>query len=135
MTLEQIELATRLVAHPRWGWRPGMVYTRSMWGGQRAVIWGIGKRGPLMSCYLTGGDDIAPMGDDECWPELTDGATVGVLLEMLTAVSTEGFQLIYTPWCNDDARWRCGADGSGEHGALTAGEVVALALLEAWGSP
>jgi len=111
MTEEQIELARRLIAHPRWEW-PAFI----------RVDW-------------TDIDEVAyPI------PDLTNAATGGVLLEMVVeAAGIEGRDLHAAP--DTDEGWYvclpCLWDGYDENSmnflGATLAESCARALLALWG--
>ncbi|HHO51604.1 MAG TPA: hypothetical protein ENK18_12200 [Deltaproteobacteria bacterium] len=103
------ELAEQIVHHPRWSWREGMADAQ----GVRVVdldLW-------------TGSDAL---------PDLSDFATAGVLLGVLTETG------LFTDVVLQDGEWIVAVDlpGEGLQGwaADTLGEAAAWALLAAWGA-
>jgi len=98
-----VELARRLVAHPRWTWRPGA----------KAV----GRRG-LPAAWFRVEEPVGRLSGEwaDAVPDLADAATAGVLLGMLGRPTT-----IPCGWVLD---WHRGG---------TLGEAAARALLSAWG--
>lgn len=103
------ELAEQVARHPRWSWREGMADTT----GVRVVdleLW-------------TGADAL---------PNLSDFATAGVLIELLTETG------LFTDVVLQDGEWIVAVDlpGEGLQGwaAETLGEAAAWALLAAWGA-
>lgn len=108
MTPEQIEIARRLVAADWWEWRVGML---DQYG--RRFPWDGGRARPSMDVL----------------PDLTDGATGGVLLGMIRSIGAYSVGAVYpdgtvpirimTP--NNRDVTRCGA---------TIAHAAALALLE-----
>ena len=111
MTPDQIDLARRLVACPRWRWLPGMCFvddTGSIWRVQ--TLW-----------------HAAHVHSDRL-PDLTDPATAGCLLAALVAADPGAGWGVS---CGPDVGWRatsCDHDLSG----ATCGEAVARALLVVW---
>ncbi len=126
MTPEQTTLAKQLVAHPRWRWAPGIVYTRTMWTDQRAMVWWILKN-RLGSIYLDGGDIIYPDKNDHCLPDLLHPATTGALLD--TLMEAIGTNVIVHLDAEVHVFWP-GSDGT--HASACLGEALVKALLEAW---
>lgn len=153
MTPEQIELARRLVAHPRWAWKPGMQIAATYWlmsRHGRCDIPGSWHDGRVVGVQGVDGecardlhgypsapaDDGSPLVHDDCGnivasdardlPDLTDDATAGVLLGVLA------LRMRREPW--DDAvwphgtGWRVRRDGGIYPGAAL-GEACARALL------
>ena len=105
MTPDQIDLARRLVACPRWRWMPGMGVTR--WS-DYDVLWRTNRVSTLA--------ERGTFWLSEGWlPALTDPATAGCLLAMLGRPTT-----LPAPWICD---W---------HAGVPLGEAVARALLVVW---
>ena len=129
MNDEQKELARRLAAHPRWVWRRGVQPEYSLapfvWRCERVEEDGWNPQ----HC-----DDIAlpdgwPGAKREAWPDLTDAATGGVLLDMLGA----GRCVVrdrYLDGVGDE--WTVGRGNHGGRGTTLA-EACARALLAEWG--
>lgn len=75
MTPDQIDLARRLVACPRWRWLPGMLWSIGPQPG-----WVRASTGRVLSAHEDGGPVRAPK---SCLPDLTDPATAGCLLALV----------------------------------------------------
>lgn len=132
MTPAQLDLARRLVAHPKFRWVEGML-------AQEAGNTAAGR----VTSYLPsapGGPKIAVargvMGADEEWycadalPDLSDYATAAILLRMAMEAqepeAVAGRLAYYSP-----ALWNVGVEENPEPTDL--GTVAATALLAAWG--
>jgi hypothetical protein len=145
MTPEELELARRLVAHPKWRWMGGMVAMRgdeperapirlAAHGEVASVIWPEGIAGPY---WFDGRIDSAGL-----TPDLSDPATQGCLWAMLCEASSYGRAEVRF-WDHDKRPWNVwvtvpetieGLDATRDTGAngLLYGEALARALLAAW---
>ncbi len=136
MTPDQIDLARRLVACPRWRWMPGMTAIPLSHERERWLLCWCEEDGSEAGGYQTTGgkwwgiatSDL-PMVLREGWvPDLTDPATAGCLLAMLVAADPGAGWGVS---CGPDVGWRatsCAHDLSG----ATCGEALARALLVVW---
>lgn len=128
MNPDQLDLARRLAAHPRFEWRSGM---RAMYD-------------PAPFCYGTdridedgwrpdhcdyiGRPDGWPDAKREAWPDLTDAATGGVLLDVLRPGYLEYFP--------EEHIWltrKKPAPDAPYHVGKALAEACARALLAEWG--
>ncbi len=125
MTPEQIELAKRLAAHPRWEWHDDM------------IVGAIGpKSGHFMSDPWPEHDPVAAEARSTVLvPDLGSMATAGVLLGMLSSEAGACVQVA------QDRAGSWSVDPWGHAGTQQAqwwpclGEALAWALLAVWGSP
>ena len=117
MRPDQIDLARRLVACPRWRWVPGMGVRR--WSGHGKVS---------AVARVSASFRETPWLSEGWLPDLTDPATAGCLLAMLVAADPGAGWGVS---CGPDVGWRatsCAHDLSG----ATCGEALARALLVVW---
>jgi len=136
VTLEQVDIARRLVACEEWRWLPGSLQEH-----QDAVA----IRGPgsgLQWQWVPGSRDVSSAPAGEWVLDLTDDATAGVLLGVLLAAFSEEWPLVtmVSPIADDDG-WSVeyGGRQHPEHIDLLGvsphlGEAVAAALLNLWGA-
>ena len=107
MTQAEQELARAVSEHPRWEWREAIALRRIGRVGQNRVL----VPGPRPDCY----------------PDLTDAATCGVLLAMLAGCGKVDLMI-----------WSTGVSiDPGDSGNFTdarLGVALARALLAAWGA-
>jgi hypothetical protein len=118
MTPDQIDLARRLVACPRWRWVPEKRWVQVRAAPLDTIIGRIQDRRPRDGMDVPNG----------AVPDLTDPATAGCLLAMLVAVDPGAGWGVS---CGPDVGWRatsCAHDLSG----ATCGEALARALLVVW---
>jgi len=136
MNAEQLDLARRLAAHPRFEWCAGMLALENPSSGHWQpgdYVWRIVTGAPDVMALLSEGDvheaPYMPSSFLEAVPDLTDDATGGVLLGMLG------------PGCSvlrDKRRagqsdeWTV-ASGPGGGSGATLAEACARALLAEWG--
>ncbi len=116
MNEEQITLAHRLVAHPRWEWRDGI---RLLNNGH--------DRGRLI---MPPGPDWTEKQGRNFYPDLTDTGTAGVLLGML---ENQALWLEWAPSAMPDYGCTVTVYGQPGQAGATPGEACARALLELWG--
>jgi hypothetical protein len=126
MTLDALAIARRLVAAPWWEWREGMVGTgpddegtgwRVLPG--MAGPYGLGTQGGYIATWPPPWESV---------PRLTDDATAGVLLGMLTETLGREWAL-YRSAAGWRVDWHDGAPWATSGTQPTLGEAVALALL------
>lgn len=110
-----LDLARRLVADPRWRWEPGVAFHENQTPGAGLYRDGRGR--------VQDGLDAVP---HAATPDLSDPATVGVLLSWLPLrMRSPGTDDAIWP---HGTGWRVRVDG-GLHPGATLGEAVARALL------
>lgn len=129
MTPDQLDLARRLCAHPKWRWVAGMLidYPEALGGSGGRVdhVWPHHKHGPPeYEVWFEGAGPYAPVGGV---PVLDDFATAAILLRMATEAGMD---------VNDGprfGRWENVPDTS-QWNFVEAdpGTVAAHALLAAW---
>lgn len=125
MTPADLALARELAAHPRWAWRAGM----------RASGMGYGSRTLSGTHWIRTTERLAAPGMphlDHAVPDLTDDATAGVLLGMLTEAAGWNSESPYRA----GGAWSIFVDGSdGREGyrGSTLAVAAARALLAVWG--
>ena len=111
-------LAQRLVAHPRWRWQPGMLYTRTMYA----------YRAPASCEGVTFGA--------ECVPCLDDPATKGWGLAMLREATGAGCYATEPALARDGEEWEVwDYHGSVLGRGTTEGDAIFSTLLTTWGEP
>lgn len=133
MNDEQLDLARRLAAHPKFKWQPGMLAReRSPSGNWQPgdYEWRIVDGEPDLSAVTSEGDiqqaQNMPIGFAWAYPDLTDAATGGVLLDVLGPGWT-----VITRIGKVDAHPTGCAGPPGVSGATVA-EACARALLAEW---
>lgn len=135
MNTEQLDLARRLAAHPRFEWCAGMLALENPSSGHWQpgdYVWRIVTGAPDVMALLSEGDvheaPYMPSSFLEAVPDLTDDATGGVLLVVLGGGLVLYRSALYPLW---SARRNDGK--SIEHLGSTLAEVCARALLAEWG--
>jgi hypothetical protein len=123
VSAEQLELARRLVSHPKWRWVAGMRIEGELGG---STVYTIGKR--VRVCHTGGNtwllEDHEPASAQV--PDLADFITAACLLRMRMEIE----ELYNEPAIHEGGMWAIGRVAGRD-----LGEVAAAALLEAWGSP
>ena len=116
------ETARRLVACEQWEWKVGMLALEPLTG-SRAV--------PARVCEDCFSDDPQTQYDwidETLFPDLTDDATAGVLLGVISEITHGAGVRQSGPY------WVCAWGFGGESDECDhAGHAIALAILEAWG--
>ena len=146
MNPDQLDLARRLAAHPRFEWRRGMAALESSPSGN----W---QPGDYEWRILSGAPDVAavtsehdiheapymPSAFARAYPDLTDAATGGVLLEMLVQACGDGVGWFikragtYTVTHGTEKTSKPGLMRTKKATGTTLAEACARALLAEWG--
>lgn len=141
MTPAQLDLARRLVAHPKWRWVAGMVADEMRLMGPEEV--------PVQLNGSNGGwiCDDNPSPPFPMIPDLTDYATAAILLRMAHEADQTDRRhspvLVYAGGvaavpADRNMVWGCHIVPGDKHGwaeSKDLGTVAAQALLAAWGEP